>query len=49
MNGIEECRYIHVSNEAKYMCLIVLVPDFMTRICKQAAQYFHCPESRVLI
>jgi hypothetical protein len=31
----------------KYICLIVLPPDFMTKICKKAAQHFHCAESKV--
>ena len=31
----------------KYICLIVLAPDFMTKICKKAAQHFHCALSKV--
>jgi cobalamin biosynthesis protein CobT len=31
----------------KYICLIVLAPDFMTTICKKAAQHFHSAVSRV--
>ena len=27
--------------------MIVLAPDFMTKICKKAAQHFHCAESKV--
>jgi transposase len=27
--------------------LIVLAPDFMTKICKKAAQHFHCAVSKV--
>ena len=27
--------------------LIVLAPDFMTKICKKAAQHFHCALSKV--
>jgi hypothetical protein len=29
------------------ICLIVLAPDFMTKICKKAAQHFYCAESKV--
>ena len=31
----------------KYICLIVLAPDFMTKICKKAAQHFHRADSKV--
>ena len=31
----------------KYICLIVLAPNFMTKICKKAAQHFHCTVSKV--
>ena len=31
----------------KYICLIVLAPDFMTKICKKAAQHFLCAVSKV--
>jgi hypothetical protein len=31
----------------KYICLIVLAPDFMTKIFKQAEQHFHCAVSKV--
>ena len=31
----------------KYACLIVLAPDFTTKICKKAAQHFHCAVSKV--
>ena len=34
-------------NETKYICLIVLAPDFMTKICKKVAQHFHCAVSKV--
>ena len=27
--------------------MIVLAPDFMTKICKKAAQHFHCAVSKV--
>jgi hypothetical protein len=27
--------------------LIVLAPDFMTKMCKKAAQHFHCAVSKV--
>ena len=30
-----------------YICLIVLAPDFMTKICKNAAQHFHWAVSKV--
>jgi hypothetical protein len=30
----------------KNICLIVLAPDFMTNICKKAAQHFHNREIR---
>ena len=29
------------------ICLIVLASDFMTKICKKAAQHFHCAFSKV--
>jgi hypothetical protein len=29
------------------ICLIVLAPDFITKICKKAAQHFYCAESKV--
>ena len=29
------------------LCLIVLPPDFMTKIYKKAAQHFHCADSKV--
>ena len=31
----------------KYICLIVLAPDFMTKICKKAAQDFFCAVLKV--
>jgi predicted Na+-dependent transporter len=31
----------------KYICLIVLAPDFMTKICKKVAQDFHRAVSKV--
>ena len=43
--SIEECRLI--SNETKYICLIVLAPDFMTKIGKKAVQDFFCAVSKV--
>ena len=43
---MEECRW--VSGEAKYVCLVVLAPDFMTRIGGGAAQDFFCAVSRVV-
>ena len=27
--------------------MIVLAPDFMTKVCKKAAQHFHCAVSKV--
>jgi hypothetical protein len=33
--------------ETKYICLIVLAPDFMTKFCKKAAQDFHPAVSKV--
>ena len=36
-----------MSNEAKYICLIVLAPDSMANICKKAAQHFHSAVSKV--
>ena len=34
-------------NETKYICLIVLAPDFMTKIGKKAAQDFFGAISKV--
>ena len=34
-------------NETKYICLIVLAPDLMTKIDKKAAQDFLCAVSKV--
>jgi hypothetical protein len=34
-------------NETKYICLIVLAPDLMTKIDKKAAQDFFCTVSKV--
>ena len=34
-------------NETKYICLIVLAPDLMTKIDKKAAQDFFCAVSKV--
>ena len=31
----------------EYICLIVLAPDFMTRMCKKVAQDFHRAVSKV--
>ena len=31
----------------KYICLIDLTSEFMTKICIKAAQHFHCTESQV--
>ena len=28
--------------------MIVLAPNFMTKICKKAAQHFHCAVSKVI-
>ena len=36
-----------MSNETKYICLIVLAPDFMTTIGKKAAEDFFCAVSKV--
>ena len=36
-----------MSNETKYICLIVLAPDFMTKIGKKAAQDFFGAVSKV--
>jgi hypothetical protein len=38
---------VNLECETKYICLIVLVPDFMTKNCKKAAQDFHCAVSKV--
>ena len=36
-----------MSNETKYICLIVLTPDFMTKIGKKAAHDLLCAVSKV--
>ena len=33
--------------EELVICLIILARDFMTTICKKAAQLFHCAVSKV--
>jgi hypothetical protein len=47
MIGVMAIGATTTSNETKYICLIALSPDFMTKIGKKAAQDFFCAVSKV--